>query len=89
MSFGSISREARHRLWRRDEPHRGKSIPAKAARSTPLKPLPNGDWMRSAIKQVAPGPSASRTMLRQCDDLVIKMAQGAARRRRPIRPQSR
>lgn len=46
-----------------------------AARSTPL---PNGDSMRSAIKQVASGRfGVTSYYLSDSDELQIKMAQGA------------
>jgi glutamate synthase (NADPH/NADH) large chain len=41
-----------------------------------FKPMANGDTMRSAIKQVASGVSATEYLV-NADDIQIKMAQGA------------
>ena len=69
-----------HHAGDRDEPHRRASpTPARAARNrTRFKPLPNGDSMRSAIKQVASGRfGVTAEYLVNADMLQIKMAQGA------------
>ena len=64
----------------RDEPHRRQvRTPAKAARKpTATSRLPNGDSMRSAIKQVASGRfGVTAEYLVNSDMMQIKMAQGA------------
>src|SRR5262249_32217121 len=79
MSFGSISREAhttlaiaRNRIGGKSNPGGGGEEPDR------FKPLPNGDSMRSAIKQVASGRFGVTTeYLVNADVLQIKMAQGA------------
>ncbi len=79
MSFGSISREAHttlamamNRIGARSNTGEGGE---EADRFTPL---PNGDSMRSAIKQVASGRFGVTTeYLVNADDIQIKMAQGA------------
>jgi Glutamate synthase domain 2 len=61
MSFGSISREAHTTLAIAMNRIGGKSNTGEGGEETDrFKPLPNGDSMRSAIKQVASGASASR-----------------------------
>ena len=79
MSFGSISWEAHttlaiamNRLGGRSNTGEGGEDPARYA------PLPNGDSMRSAIKQVASGRfGVTSNYLVNADELQIKMAQGA------------
>ncbi|HEY4075955.1 MAG TPA: glutamate synthase large subunit [Rhizomicrobium sp.] len=79
MSFGSISREAHtnlaiamNRIGGRSNTGEGGEEPDR------FKPLPNGDSMRSAIKQVASGRFGVTTeYLVNSDDIQIKMAQGA------------
>ncbi|TDH62705.1 glutamate synthase large subunit [Dankookia rubra] len=79
MSFGSISREAHttlaiamNRIGGRSNTGEGGEEPDRFA------PLPNGDSMRSAIKQVASGRFGVTTeYLVNADDIQIKMAQGA------------
>ncbi len=79
MSFGSISREAHttlaiamNRIGGRSNTGEGGEEPDR------FKPLPNGDSMRSAIKQVASGRFGVTTeYLVNADDIQIKMAQGA------------
>jgi glutamate synthase (NADPH/NADH) large chain len=79
MSFGSISREAHtnlaiamNRIGARSNTGEGGE---EADRFTPL---PNGDSMRSAIKQVASGRfGVTAEYLVNADDIQIKMAQGA------------
>ncbi len=79
MSFGSISWEAHttlaiamNRLGGRSNTGEGGEDPARYV------PLPNGDSMRSAIKQVASGRfGVTSNYLVNADELQIKMAQGA------------
>jgi len=79
MSFGSISREAHTTLAIAMNRIGGKSNTGEGGEETDrFKPLPNGDSMRSAIKQVASGRFGVTTeYLVNADDLQIKMAQGA------------
>jgi glutamate synthase (NADPH/NADH) large chain len=79
MSFGSISREAHTTLAIAMNRMGGKSNTGEGGEeSDRYKPLPNGDSMRSAIKQVASGRFGVTTeYLVNADDLQIKMAQGA------------
>jgi glutamate synthase (NADPH/NADH) large chain len=79
MSFGSISREAHttlaiamNRLKAKSNTGEGGEQPDR------FEPLPNGDSMRSAIKQVASGRFGVTTeYLVNSDMMQIKMAQGA------------
>jgi glutamate synthase (NADPH/NADH) large chain len=79
MSFGSISREAHttlamamNRIGARSNTGEG------GEEADRFKPLPNGDSMRSAIKQVASGRfGVTSEYLVNADDIQIKMAQGA------------
>ncbi len=79
MSFGSISREAHttlavamNRIGARSNTGEGGEEPDR------FKPLPNGDSMRSAIKQVASGRfGVTIEYLVNASDIQIKMAQGA------------
>ena len=79
MSFGSISREAHttlaiamNRIGGRSNTGEGGEEPDR------FMPLPNGDSMRSAIKQVASGRfGVTAEYLVNADDIQIKMAQGA------------
>ncbi|HKG75449.1 MAG TPA: glutamate synthase large subunit [Aestuariivirgaceae bacterium] len=79
MSFGSISREAHttlaiamNRIGGRSNTGEGGEEPDR------FKRLPNGDSMRSAIKQVASGRFGVTTeYLVNADQLQIKIAQGA------------
>ncbi|MFZ9395830.1 MAG: glutamate synthase large subunit [Erythrobacter sp.] len=79
MSFGSISHEAHstlaiamNRIGGRSNTGEGGEEPER------FKPLPNGDSMRSKIKQVASGRFGVTTeYLANSDDIQIKMAQGA------------
>jgi glutamate synthase (NADPH/NADH) large chain len=79
MSFGSISREAHTTLAIAMNRIGGRSNTGEGGEeSDRYKPLPNGDSMRSAIKQVASGRFGVTTeYLVNADDLQIKMAQGA------------
>ncbi len=79
MSFGSISWEAHttlaiamNRLGAKSNTGEGGEDPAR------YEPLPGGDSMRSAIKQVASGRfGVTSNYLVNADELQIKMAQGA------------
>ncbi len=79
MSFGSISKEAHetiaiamNRLGGRSNTGEGGEDPIR------FKPLPNGDSVRSSIKQVASGRfGVSCNYLVNADEIQIKMAQGA------------
>jgi glutamate synthase (NADPH) large chain len=79
MSYGSISAEAHqtlaiamNRLGGKSNTGEGGEDPGRFA------PDPNGDWRRSAIKQVASGRfGVTSEYLVNADDLQIKMAQGA------------
>ncbi|WP_430420540.1 glutamate synthase large subunit [Phenylobacterium sp.] len=79
MSFGSISREAHttlaiamNRIGGRSNTGEGGEEPDRFVK------LPNGDSMRSAIKQVASGRfGVTAEYLVNADDIQIKMAQGA------------
>ena len=79
MSFGSISREAHTTLAIAMNRIGGKSNTGEGGEeSDRYRPLPNGDSMRSAIKQVASGRfGVTIEYLVNADDLQIKMAQGA------------
>ena len=79
MSFGSISHEAHatlaiamNRIGGKSNSGEGGEDEARFARK------PNGDWERSAIKQVASGRfGVTSHYLANADELQIKMAQGA------------
>ncbi len=79
MSFGSISKEAHenlaiamNRIGAKSNTGEGGEDPARYARD------PNGDWRRSAIKQVASGRfGVTVEYLVNSEELQIKMAQGA------------
>jgi len=79
MSFGSISYEAHSTLAIAMNRIGGKSNTGEGGEEPErFKPLPNGDSMRSAIKQVASGRFGVTTeYLVNADDIQIKMAQGA------------
>ena len=79
MSFGSISWEAHTTLAIAMNRLGGKSNTGEGGEeSSRFKPMPNGDSMRSAIKQVASGRFGVTTeYLVNADDLQIKVAQGA------------
>ena len=79
MSFGSISREAHTTLAIAMNRIGGKSNTGEGGEEPDrFKPLPNGDSMRSAIKQVASGRFGVTTeYLVNADAIQIKMAQGA------------
>ena len=79
MSYGSISQEAHetlaiamNRLGGKSNTGEGGEDPARYKRD------PNGDWRRSAVKQVASARfGVTSEYLVNADDLQIKMAQGA------------
>jgi glutamate synthase (NADPH/NADH) large chain len=79
MSFGSISREAHTNLAIAMNRIGGKSNTGEGGEEADrFVPLPNGDSMRSAIKQVASGRFGVTTeYLVNSDVMQIKMAQGA------------
>ncbi len=79
MSYGSISREAHTTLAIAMNRIGGKSNTGEGGEEPDrFKPLPNGDSMRSAIKQVASGRFGVTTeYLVNSDMMQIKMAQGA------------
>src|SRR5205807_4721194 len=79
MSYGSISQEAHetlaiamNRIGGKSNTGEGGEDPARQTRDA------NGDWRRSAIKQVASARfGVTSEYLVNADDLQIKMAQGA------------
>jgi glutamate synthase (NADPH/NADH) large chain len=79
MSFGSISREAHETLAIAMNRIGGKSNTGEGGEdSARYVRDPNGDWRRSAIKQVASGRfGVTSYYLVNADELQIKMAQGA------------
>jgi len=79
MSFGSISYEAHTTLAIAMNRIGGKSNTGEGGElSERFKPLPNGDSMRSAIKQVASGRfGVTAEYLVNADDIQIKISQGA------------
>ena len=79
MSFGSISREAHTTLAIAMNRIGGKSNTGEGGEEADrFKPLPNGDSMRSAIKQVASGRfGVTAEYLVNSSMMQIKMAQGA------------
>jgi glutamate synthase (NADPH) large chain len=79
MSFGSISREAHTTLAIAMNRIGGKSNTGEGGEEPDrFVPLPNGDSMRSAIKQVASGRfGVTAEYLVNADQLQIKIAQGA------------
>jgi glutamate synthase (NADPH/NADH) large chain len=79
MSFGSISHEAHSTLAIAMNRIGGKSNCGEGGEDEiRFEPLPNGDSMRSAIKQVASGRfGVTSYYLANADELQIKMAQGA------------
>jgi glutamate synthase (NADPH/NADH) large chain len=79
MSFGSISWEAHTTLAIAMNRLGGKSNTGEGGEDDRrYDPMPNGDSMRSAIKQVASGRFGVTSLyLTEADELQIKMAQGA------------
>ena len=79
MSFGSISKEAHEAMATAMNRLGGKSNSGEGGED-PLRfiPLPNGDSLRSAVKQVASGRfGVTSNYLANADELQIKIAQGA------------
>ncbi|MCV7129342.1 MULTISPECIES: glutamate synthase large subunit [Mycolicibacterium] len=79
MSYGSISAEAHETLAIAMNRLGGRSNSGEGGESvTRFDPDENGDWRRSAIKQVASGRfGVTSHYLANCTDIQIKMAQGA------------
>ena len=79
MSYGSISQEAHETLAIAMNRIGGKSNTGEGGEdSARYTRDPNGDWRRSAVKQVASARfGVTSEYLVNCDDLQIKMAQGA------------
>jgi len=79
MSFGSISRGAHETLAVAMNRMKGRSNTGEGGEDPiRFRPLPNGDSVRSAIKQVASGRFGVTTnYLVNADELQIKIAQGA------------
>ncbi|GIW42573.1 MAG: glutamate synthase subunit alpha [Candidatus Binatia bacterium] len=79
MSFGSISKEAHETLAIAMNRIGGKSNTGEGGEDPErFVPDPNGDWRRSAIKQVASGRfGVTSYYLVNSDEIQIKMAQGA------------
>lgn len=79
MSFGSISHEAHSTMAIAMNRIGGKSNTGEGGEDEiRYEPLPNGDSMRSAIKQVASARfGVTSNYLTNADELQIKMAQGA------------
>ena len=79
MSYGSISAEAHETLAIAMNRLHARSNSGEGGESTDrFTPDPDGDWRRSAIKQVASGRfGVTSHYLANCTDIQIKMAQGA------------
>ncbi|MHA3018745.1 glutamate synthase large subunit [Mycobacterium sp. BMJ-28] len=79
MSYGSISAEAHETLAIAMNRLGGRSNSGEGGESVDrFEPDANGDWRRSAIKQVASGRfGVTSHYLSNCTDIQIKMAQGA------------
>ena len=79
MSYGSISAEAHEVLAIAMNRLGGKSNSGEGGEDAArFEREPNGDWKRSAIKQVASGRfGVTSHYLSNCTDIQIKMAQGA------------
>ncbi|HUQ90394.1 MAG TPA: glutamate synthase large subunit [Bryobacteraceae bacterium] len=79
MSFGSISKEAHETLAIAMNRMGAKSNTGEGGEDEErYKRDANGDWRRSAVKQVASGRfGVTANYLVNCDDLQIKIAQGA------------
>ncbi len=79
MSFGSISAEAHETLAIAMNRLGARSNSGEGGESVDrFEPDANGDWRRSAIKQVASGRfGVTSHYLTNCTDIQIKMAQGA------------
>jgi glutamate synthase domain-containing protein 2/glutamate synthase domain-containing protein 1/glutamate synthase domain-containing protein 3 len=79
MSYGSISQEAHETLAIAMNRIGGRSNTGEGGEDAArYRPDPNGDWRRSAVKQVASGRfGVTSEYLVNASDLQIKMAQGA------------
>jgi len=79
MSYGSISAEAHETLAIAMNRLGGRSNSGEGGEAVHrFEPEENGDWRRSAIKQVASGRfGVTSHYLTNCTDIQIKMAQGA------------
>ena len=79
MSFGSISKEAHEAIAIAMNKIHGRSNTGEGGEDVArFKPLPDGNSMRSAIKQVASGRFGVTTeYLVNADEIQIKIAQGA------------
>ncbi|GGC64313.1 glutamate synthase large subunit [Hoyosella rhizosphaerae] len=79
MSYGSISAEAHETLAIAMNRLGGRSNSGEGGEDiSRFEPEENGDWRRSAIKQVASGRfGVTSHYLSNCTDIQIKMAQGA------------
>ncbi|WP_258104739.1 glutamate synthase large subunit [Marinoscillum sp. MHG1-6] len=79
MSFGSISYEAHSTLAIAMNRIGGKSNSGEGGEDEiRFEKKPNGDWERSAIKQIASGRfGVTSNYLKEADELQIKIAQGA------------
>ena len=79
MSYGSISKEAHETLAIAMNRLGGKSNSGEGGEDADrYTPDGNGDWRRSAVKQIASARfGVTSEYLVNCDDLQIKMAQGA------------
>ena len=79
MSLGALSPEAHETLAIAMNRIGGKSDSGEGGEDPRrYEPYPNGDWARSRIKQVASGRfGVSAHYLVNCDEIEIKMAQGA------------
>ncbi|MGE2837280.1 glutamate synthase large subunit [Mycobacterium sp. SMC-4] len=79
MSYGSISAEAHETLAIAMNRLGGRSNSGEGGEAVSrFEPDENGDWRRSAIKQVASGRfGVTSHYLSNCTDIQIKMAQGA------------
>ena len=91
MSFGSISHEAHTTLAKAMNRIGGKSNSGEGGEDEArFDKLPNGDWERSAIKQVASGRfGVTINYLTNAVELQIKMAQGANQEREDSYPDIR
>lgn len=79
MSFGSISAESHETLAIAMNRIGGKSNTGEGGEDYKrFEPMPNGDWKRSAIKQVASGRfGVTSWYLTNADEIQIKISQGA------------
>jgi glutamate synthase (NADPH/NADH) large chain len=79
MSFGSISKEAHETIAAAMNSIKGRSNSGEGGEDPDrFDPLPNGVWLRSAVKQVASGRfGVTSSYLANAGEIQIKMAQGA------------